>query len=1470
MLLRVEASMLALVAALAGPAMAQQPPVLLPTNEPPAQPKLRTGTDVPVARPNAPAAVKPAKAQEPVSVNATDAFIRQARTWRTRGRSDLAYQALRKAVSIEPRNAQVLYLMALYTSQDGDRNAALPWLDRLRAVSGPRDGRVLALEKTLRTNPVPTDVNAAPQPPVVIAADTASNAPRSVLMPAPSAPEAGPSVSASTAVTDARAAQQARKPQRADAPPRVVNKDPGGEERAAGFAALNEGRLGDAESLFRRALNQRLGDSDSQGGLGIVRLRQQRFAEAERLLAQAMRGPAPSRWKEAFDSARFFDRFVKARDALSAGKLAEAEQLARPLTNEDFKDKTEAQLLLGEVYTRQQRYREAQAVYQEAYLRAPERPEAIAGLADSLSQLGRSEEALKLLDKLPRTASAKEARSRIERSRAADLQRRGDDYGAGAALAASLAANPANPWARYEFAKFLTARGQIQQANEVAAPLFTASGADVETLQAAALYADFIGRPDQSAAFLARIPVSQRNAAVRELADRVDVKNTVARAQALHRSGNTVTAVSLLREAAGRPGVPFGARSQIAQSLMEMGDTYQAANLALAAAREAIPPETRPGEAGGFLAVLGSAGQDVAANNILQQMAQRIRSPEDQAAWRQSFASYGEKRADMLRTSGDLAAAFDTLSTAMTVAPRDPGLLAALARLYSAGNLGREAKQAYDLVLAQKPNDIGSLMDAARAASAAQDFDRAARLMERAAKLRPDDPEIFYDLGRLARARGHEREALSAFERAERLASRGADPRLAGLRTAQASPLGPNPFARVASAPVQPSGDVYNVPYAGQAPYGYPSAPPATYGAQATTNPYPYMPAAPNGAMPYGGNGMIPANRSNSAGVPMAAAKPTKRSRTKAPIPTLMAFQQMDDLPSVAREQLNFGQSQAPYAQLAAASYEQSAPPPQSQYEPTAQPYQPPVAQVPAYQPPAMQPSPAYPAPAYGAQTYQAPAYQAPAYGAQAYQAPANQAPSYPAPVYQAPAYQAPSYPQPAYQQPAPPPAYSIPSYQMPAAQAPVPQAPLPGATRGLPGIPDVPVDLTEEEANVDRPILGARLESVTDPRVPLAVRIRSEMQATRADSVPLLNAGVTARLRSGEVGTSNLVEVSGNIEASFPVVGIGELGVAFRPVTLIAGRPTGDTVGRTGSYPLITAPGIINGVPVSLPNQQTRSVGGVGGSLFFRSGWFSADVGATPYGFRYNDIVGGVRLTPRIGRLEVRLGAERRAVEDSVLSWSGDLDPVTGLRFGGVRRNTGTFGLSLNLDNVGGYIDGQLKRFQGRNVPSNNAVEVNGGFYWRPVNDIDQRLQVGLNVNYQSYDRNLRYFTLGHGGYFSPQQFVAVGLPVTYQGAGKDWRITLNLTPGIQAYSEDTAAIFPGFAQQQGQLVAFSLVDNTIPAFYTGQSRSGFGLAGRINGEYRIQRRTVIGGLMSVDTFGAFSEFRVNIFLRQQLNFRN
>ena len=42
-----------------------------------------------------------------------------------------------------------------------------------------------------------------------------------------------------------------------------------------------------------------------------------------------------------------------------------------------------------------------------------------------------------------------------------------------------------------------------------------------------------------------------------------------------------------------------------------------------------------------------------------------------------------------------------------------------------------------------------------------------------------------------------------------------------------------------------------------------------------------------------------------------------------------------------------------------------------------------------------------------------------------------------------------------------------------------------------------------------------------------------------------------------------------------------------------------------------------------------------------------------------------------------------------------------------------------------------------------------------------NQRMDVGVQLGYQHYQYNLRHFTLGHGGYFSPQQSVTLTAPI-------------------------------------------------------------------------------------------------------------
>ena len=49
---------------------------------------------------------------------------------------------------------------------------------------------------------------------------------------------------------------------------------------------------------------------------------------------------------------------------------------------------------------------------------------------------------------------------------------------------------------------------------------------------------------------------------------------------------------------------------------------------------------------------------------------------------------------------------------------------------------------------------------------------------------------------------------------------------------------------------------------------------------------------------------------------------------------------------------------------------------------------------------------------------------------------------------------------------------------------------------------------------------------------------------------------------------------------------------------------------------------------------------------------------------------------------------------------------------------------------------------------------------YWRVHRTADSAFTAGLNFTGMTYDKNLRYFTYGHGGCFSPQQFLAMSVP--------------------------------------------------------------------------------------------------------------
>ncbi|MGI4860808.1 MAG: tetratricopeptide repeat protein [Janthinobacterium lividum] len=71
--------------------------------------------------------------------------------------------------------------------------------------------------------------------------------------------------------------------------------DARGRAVAAGFDALQKGDLDTATARFTGVLADHPNDADALGGMGVLRLKQEKFADAQQLLERAARGPNPGR-----------------------------------------------------------------------------------------------------------------------------------------------------------------------------------------------------------------------------------------------------------------------------------------------------------------------------------------------------------------------------------------------------------------------------------------------------------------------------------------------------------------------------------------------------------------------------------------------------------------------------------------------------------------------------------------------------------------------------------------------------------------------------------------------------------------------------------------------------------------------------------------------------------------------------------------------------------------------------------------------------------------------------------------------------------------------------------------------------------------------------------------------------------------------------------------------------------------------
>lgn len=332
---------------------------------------------------------------------------------------------------------------------------------------------------------------------------------------------------------------------------------------------------------------------------------------------------------------------------------------------------------------------------------------------------------------------------------------------------------------------------------------------------------------------------------------------------------------------------------------------------------------------------------------------------------------------------------------------------------------------------------------------------------------------------------------------------------------------------------------------------------------------------------------------------------------------------------------------------------------------------------------------------------------------------------------------------------------------------------------------------------------------------------------------------------KPGDDGVSSYAAIEAPLELRIPFRYDGHFIAHADGVFVDAGKLKQD-YDTTGLFGQFQAAG-----PASLAllgNGRGTTQEGVALAVGYETPRWHADIGTTPLGFEVEDVVGEAEWTPEIGELDAGIGVSRRPVTSSLLSYAGARDPVSGETWGGVRKNA----LAGRLAYYGPRysLSGSLEvaRLEGRNVLDNDYY---GGRVAGDVKLLDgerDRVYLGASANYSAYSENQRFYTFGHGGYYSPQSYLTLSLPLEWQGRRDRWSFELRASVSHSFTEQDSALFYPTDPALQAQAAGSPLPTGYSAPVYDGGSGSGFGYSLRGVAEYRLFDGLVIGGRAGMD----------------------
>ncbi|WP_263070647.1 cellulose synthase complex outer membrane protein BcsC [Enterobacter huaxiensis] len=252
------------------------------------------------------------------------------------------------------------------------------------------------------------------------------------------------------------------------------------------------------------------------------------------------------------------------------------------------------------------------------------------------------------------------------------------------------------------------------------------------------------------------------------------------------------------------------------------------------------------------------------------------------------------------------------------------------------------------------------------------------------------------------------------------------------------------------------------------------------------------------------------------------------------------------------------------------------------------------------------------------------------------------------------------------------------------------------------------------------------------------------------------------------------------------------------------------------------------------------QSANGASVAVGWQNKTWAWDIGTTPMGFDVVDVVGGVSYSSDLGPIGYTLNAHRRPISSSVLAFAGQKDTNTDTTWGGVRSTGGGVSVSYDKGEANGIWSSlNMDSLTGKNVEDNWRIRWMTGYYYKLINANNERLTVGVSNMVWHYDKDLSGYTLGQGGYYSPQEYVSFALPVTWRKRTENWSWELGGSVSWSHSKTNDELRYP----KQG------LIPTDEPGRYTdrgametGSSSSGTGYTARAIVERRVTSNWFVG----------------------------